>query len=75
MRKQCVPGSFFSTHALEPGNEVRCQVDMRGTVPDEKSHQDYENILTPKFFSLSTGIHQLRRYTIHSSLMHSFFYD
>ena len=23
MRKQCVPGSFSSTHALEPGNEAR----------------------------------------------------
>ena len=22
MRKQCVPGSFLSTHALEPGNEA-----------------------------------------------------
>ena len=23
MRKQCVPGSFFPAHALEPGNEAR----------------------------------------------------
>ena len=23
MRKQCVPGSFLSAHALEPGNEAR----------------------------------------------------
>ena len=23
MRKQCVPGSFSSTHALEPGNEAK----------------------------------------------------
>ena len=23
MHKQCVPGSFFSAHALEPGNEAR----------------------------------------------------
>ena len=22
MRKQCVPGSFFSAHAQEPGNEA-----------------------------------------------------
>ena len=22
MCKQCVPGSFFSTHALQPGNEA-----------------------------------------------------
>ena len=22
MRKQCVPGFFFSAHALEPGNEA-----------------------------------------------------
>ena len=22
MRKQCVPGSFLSAHALEPGNEA-----------------------------------------------------
>ena len=22
MRKQCVPGSFFSTHTREPGNEA-----------------------------------------------------
>ena len=22
MRKQCVPGSFFSAHALEPGDEA-----------------------------------------------------
>ena len=22
MHKQCVPGSFFSTHAQEPGNEA-----------------------------------------------------
>ena len=22
MRKQCVPGSFFSVHAHEPGNKV-----------------------------------------------------
>ena len=24
MRKQCVPGSFLSAHALEPGNEAMC---------------------------------------------------
>ena len=23
MRKQCVPGSFLSVHALEPGNEAK----------------------------------------------------
>ena len=23
MRKQCLPGSFFSTHAQEPGNEAK----------------------------------------------------
>ena len=23
MRKQCVPGSFFSAHAQEPGNEAK----------------------------------------------------
>ena len=23
MRKQCVPGSFLSAHALEPGNEAK----------------------------------------------------
>ena len=23
MRKQCVPGSFFSAHAREPGNEAK----------------------------------------------------
>ena len=25
IRKQCVPGSFFSAHALEPGNEATCR--------------------------------------------------
>ena len=28
MRKQCVPGSFFSTHGLEPGNEARSCIDV-----------------------------------------------
>ena len=28
MRKQCVPGSFFSAHALEPGNEARSCIDV-----------------------------------------------
>ena len=28
MRKQCVPGSFFSTHAQEPGNEARIVTAM-----------------------------------------------
>ena len=26
MRKQCVPGSFFSAHAQEPGNEATIRV-------------------------------------------------
>ena len=25
MRKQCVPGSFFSAHAQEPGNEAKTE--------------------------------------------------
>ena len=29
MRKQCVPGSFLSAHALEPGNEASYEVDLQ----------------------------------------------
>ena len=28
MRKQCVPGSFLSAHALEPGNEARDETTL-----------------------------------------------
>ena len=34
MRKQCVPGSFFSAHALEPGNKAKQQdVQLRCRLP------------------------------------------
>ena len=29
MRKQCVPGSFLSAHALEPGNEASVYIAAR----------------------------------------------
>ena len=37
MRKQCVPGSFLSAHALEPGNEAKlvatyCQSGISGDI-------------------------------------------
>ena len=32
MRKQCVPGSFFSAHTQEPGNEARAYGDTGFTV-------------------------------------------
>ena len=28
MRKQCVPGSFLSAHALEPGNEAMIRLEL-----------------------------------------------
>ena len=39
MRKQCVPGSFFSAHALEPGNEAttkceQCEKDGKRTLKE-----------------------------------------
>ena len=63
MRKQCVPGSFFSTHAQEPRNEANFHLDCKGCMIAVSSYWYY----TPISFKFGTvlGGSKLRLATKH----------
>ena len=48
MRKQCVPGSFFSAHALEPGNEAKWHPAHITSSVEWESHQAHKNRCLPQ---------------------------
>ena len=43
MRKQCVPGSFFSAHVLEPGNEAKWHPAHITSSVEWGSHRPHKN--------------------------------
>ena len=47
MRKQCVPGSFFSAHAQEPGNKATLACDTQNLLCVANGYQTY---MTPLFY-------------------------
>ena len=56
MRKQCVPGSFLSAHALEPGNEATPSHEEKGSgVTTLNPLPSYRNVKRP--IKLQSGIY------------------
>ena len=44
IRKQCAPGSFFSAHALEPGNKTNLTTDLQSNYKLRTSHKAFRRV-------------------------------
>ena len=55
MRKQCVPGSFFSAHALEPGNEASYNQDSTRAQWGEEGPRATTRFLMYKIYIIGLG--------------------